>query len=122
MRLSPQQLEHLKQHLQAKFKNPCHICGSGNWQFDDSIFEVRQFMGGGISAEGLIKPVVAVTCGSCGHVVFLNAFATGVLRVEPAQQQSQQPAAQSSAQPTSGPSAAQASSKGEKKSKAEAKK
>lgn len=82
MRLSPQQVEHLKLHLQTKFKNPCHICGTGNWQFDDVIFELRQFMGGGVSTEGLIKPVIAVTCGDCGHVVTINAFAAGVLRVQ----------------------------------------
>jgi hypothetical protein len=120
MRLSPQQLEHLKQHLQSKFKNPCHICGSGNWQFDDTIFEVRQFMGGGVSTEGLIKPVVAVTCGDCGNVALINAFASGVLRVQPAAQQA--PQQQEPAAPTHETSSASTPPKSEKKTKPDSKK
>lgn len=82
MRLGPQQVEQLKQRLQTTFKNPCNVCGSGNWQFDDVIFELRQFMGGGATAEGVIKPAIAVTCGDCGNIVLINAFAAGALRVE----------------------------------------
>ena len=82
MRLTPQQVEQLKQRLQSTFKNPCHVCGSPNWQFDDVIFEIRQFMGGGVSNEGVIKPAVAVTCGDCGNLVLINAFNAGALRVQ----------------------------------------
>jgi hypothetical protein len=99
MRLAPQQVEQLKQRLQSTFKNPCQICGSPNWQFDDVIFEIRQFMGGGVSAEGVIKPAVAVTCGDCGNIVLINAFAAGALRVQQAAgaEQNQPQAAQPSA-------------------------
>lgn len=94
MRLGPQQVEQLKQRLQKTFKNPCHVCASGNWQFDDVIFEIRQFMGGGSTAEGVIKPAIAVTCGDCGNIVLINAFAAGALRVQ------QQAAGQQAGQPT----------------------
>jgi hypothetical protein len=104
MRLQPQQVEQLKQRLQSTFKNPCQICGSPNWQFDDVIFEIRQFMGGGVSAEGVIKPAVAVTCGDCGNIVLINAFAAGALRVQQTAQGNQPAAGQSST-----PSSAKAS-------------
>lgn len=101
MRLAPQQVEQLKQRLQSTFKNPCQICGSPNWQFDDVIFEIRQFMGGGVSAEGVIKPAVAVTCGDCGNIVLINAFAAGALRVQQQSTQGNQPAPGQSATPAS---------------------
>jgi hypothetical protein len=109
MRLAPQQVEQLKNVLQTKFKNPCHVCGSGNWQFDDVIFEVRQFMGGGVSNEGVIKPAVAVTCGDCGNIVLLNAFAVGALRVQQVpqgQQANTANTANAGGQPGAQPSAA----------------
>ena len=101
MRLAPQQVEQLKQRLQSTFKNPCQICGSPNWQFDDVIFEIRQFMGGGVSAEGVIKPAVAVTCGDCGNIVLINAFAAGALRVQQQSAQGNQPAPGQSPAPSS---------------------
>jgi hypothetical protein len=105
MRLAPQQVEQLKQRLQSTFKNPCQVCGSPNWQFDDVIFEIRQFMGGGVSAEGVIKPAVAVTCGDCGNIVLINAFAAGALRVQQPQGQGNQ-AATAGAQPSAAKPAA----------------
>lgn len=83
MRLNQEQMEQLKSHLQQNFRSACSICGGTNWQFDDTIFEIRQFMGGGISTEGLIKPAVAVTCSSCGQIVFVNAISAGVIRATP---------------------------------------
>jgi hypothetical protein len=108
MRLAPQQVEQLKQRLQSTFKNPCQICGSPNWQFDDVIFEIRQFMGGGVSAEGVIKPAVAVTCGDCGNIVLINAFAAGALRVQQQGQADQPAAGQTSTPSAAKPSAIQA--------------
>jgi hypothetical protein len=105
MRLAPQQVEQLKQRLQSTFKNPCQVCGSPNWQFDDVIFEIRQFMGGGVSAEGVIKPAVAVTCGDCGNIVLINAFAAGALRVQQSQGQGNQ-AQPAGAQPSAAKPAA----------------
>ena len=69
---------------------------------DDVIFEIRQFMGGGISNEGVIKPAVAVTCGDCGNIVLINAFSAGALRVQqnPAQQGQAPATAPSSAKPS----------------------
>ena len=82
MRLTPEQLDRLRQHLQTNFRGGCTVCGNPHWQFDDVIFELRQFAGGGFAADALIKPAIAVTCTNCGHIVMLNAIATGVIRIE----------------------------------------
>lgn len=82
MRLNQEQLEQLRRHLQANFRGGCTACGNPNWQFDDVIFELRQFVGGGISADSLIKPAIAVTCTNCGHIELINAITAGVIRIE----------------------------------------
>jgi hypothetical protein len=93
MRLNQEQVERLRQHLQQRLRGGCNACGNPNWQFDDVIFELRQFVGGGISADSLIKPLIAITCTNCGNVMLMNAIAAGVLRVE--QQAGSQPNQQS---------------------------
>ncbi len=95
MRISPDQLEHLRQHLQATFKGGCTVCGNPHWQFDDIIFELRQFVGGGISTEGMIKPVIAVTCSTCGHIIMINAINAGVIQIQQ-QDSGEEPARQES--------------------------
>ena len=49
---------------------------------DDSIFELREFHGGGIAAEGSLKPVVALTCNGCGHVLFMSPLTTGIIQMQ----------------------------------------
>jgi hypothetical protein len=82
MKLNKEQMQRLSEHLQKSFKQPCMVCGGTNWQFDDTLFELRQFMGGGISNQGLIKPAVAVTCATCAQIILVNAIAIGVLQVQ----------------------------------------
>ena len=82
MKLSVDQVNYLRSYLQNSIRGGCSLCGNTNWEFDDVLFELRQFMGGGVSTEGLIKPTVAVTCSGCGHIILLNALATGVIRLE----------------------------------------
>jgi hypothetical protein len=81
MQLNEEGMQRFQQHLQNTLRNPCGICGSGNWQFDDTVFELRQFAGGGLATGGTIKPIVSITCNGCGNVVFMNALTTGIVRV-----------------------------------------
>jgi len=121
MRLNQEQLQQLANHLQHNFRSACTICGSTNWQFDDTIFEIRQFMGGGISTEGLIKPAVAVTCSGCGQIVLVNAIAAGVVRVvqdnQTAPEQTNVAAAQPAEEPVAETQAAEAPATTKSKSK-----
>ncbi|MBI2175021.1 MAG: hypothetical protein HYU33_07475 [Candidatus Omnitrophica bacterium] len=57
----------------------CAQCGVGNWQIQDSLFELRQFSGGGLVVGGPLIPVVPVTCANCGNTVLVNAILAGVL-------------------------------------------
>lgn len=98
MRLQPPQLDLLRRYLETHFKNPCHVCGTGNWQFDDVLFELRQLMAPNPNQpqQTIVKPLVAVTCNTCGNVTMLNAMQTGVIQVAPpdaGQQQQAQPQA-----------------------------
>ena len=91
MQLNPEGRARFQAHLQNVLRQPCSVCGSGNWQMDDSIFELREFHGGGLAAEGSLKPVVAITCQSCGHVLFMSPLTTGIVRLEQAQTSASEP-------------------------------
>ncbi len=86
MKLGPEQMQILHQHLSNTLKNPCALCGTNNWIFDDAIFEVRQFQGGQINTGGLLKPMVSITCTNCGAVSFINAFKADVIRLQQQEQ------------------------------------
>jgi len=88
MVLNPEGRARFQQHLQTTLRQACSVCGTGNWQVEDAIFELREFTGGGVAVEGSVKPVLAMTCNGCGHVVFMSPLKTGIISV-PQQQQPQ---------------------------------
>src|SRR5262249_46514106 len=58
----------------------CSLCGNTNWTVDTTVYEMREFLGGGlIMGGGAIVPVIILTCTTCGHMNLLNAVALGVL-------------------------------------------
>jgi len=71
----------LIRHLNEKWGagRKCPQCGVGNWQVQDSLFELRQFGGGGLVVGGPLIPVVPVTCANCGNTVLVNAILAGVV-------------------------------------------
>lgn len=69
-------------HLQSFLRNPCSVCGMGNWQAEDAIFELREFVGGGVAAQGAVKPVLAMTCNNCGHTVFMSPLKAGIISMQ----------------------------------------
>jgi RNase P subunit RPR2 len=71
----------LVMHLKDKWKGrPCQMCGIGNWNVSDSIFELREYNNGDlIVGGGPIMPVVPVTCDNCGNTVFVNAIRAGLI-------------------------------------------
>ncbi len=67
-------------HLQSFLRNPCSVCGTGSWQVEDAIFELREFMGDAPQQQQMsLKPVLAMTCNGCGHVVFMSPLKTGII-------------------------------------------
>ena len=58
----------------------CPMCHSGTWQISDSIFSLPEYMGGLFPGRGgAIFPVIPISCGNCGYVIFFNAIQLGIL-------------------------------------------
>jgi len=68
-------------HLEKKWQGkPCPMCGVGNWNVQDSSYELREYHGGNIViGGGPIIPVVPVVCTNCGNTILVNAIIAGVV-------------------------------------------
>ena len=70
-------LVHLKEKWQGR---TCPLCGVGNWNISDSVYELREFHGGSlVLGSGPIVPVVPVTCSNCGNTIMVNALLSGAV-------------------------------------------
>jgi hypothetical protein len=68
-------------HLRQKWAGrPCQMCGVGNWNVQETTFELREFNEGNLVVGGVpIIPVVPVICSNCGNTVLVNALSAGVI-------------------------------------------
>ena len=65
-------------------RRACSICGNNNWILNDTIFEMREFMGGDMVIGGTaIMPMISVSCTECGHTRFISAIRMGVITPNP---------------------------------------
>jgi hypothetical protein len=74
--------EEIIKHLTEKWKGrSCPMCGTGNWNVQEKVFELREFNNGGMVVGGNmpIIPVVPVTCDNCGNSVMVNAIIAGAV-------------------------------------------
>lgn len=70
-------LSHLKEKWGGR---PCPLCGIGNWNVSDSVYELREFHDGNlVLGSGPIVPVVPVTCSNCGNTIMVNALLSGAV-------------------------------------------
>ena len=76
MKLNNEQQEKLITKLNQVWKNKiCEICGQKNWKIDDILFELREFHGGRtVLGSGAIKPLLTISCTSCGNIKIMNAI------------------------------------------------
>jgi hypothetical protein len=67
----------------------CSMCGRNQLNVADRVFELREFNGGNlvVGGEASICPVIPVTCANCGHIVFVNAIAAGIVQANPIPEQ-----------------------------------
>lgn len=75
------------QHLVNKWgeKKKCPMCNQSSWWISDTVYEMREFHGGGlVLGAGPIIPIITVACQNCGNTIFINAIVAGV--VEPAKE------------------------------------
>ncbi|HET6400989.1 MAG TPA: hypothetical protein VFH95_06270 [Candidatus Kapabacteria bacterium] len=87
MQLNSEGRERFKAHLQTFLRQPCSVCGTGSWQAEDAIFELREFMGDARQQQISVKPVLAMTCNGCGHIVFMSPLKTGIIGTPQATEQ-----------------------------------
>jgi hypothetical protein len=68
-------------YLKSKWEGrACPLCGVGNWNVSESIFELREFNKEAFVIGGApIVPVIPVTCANCGNTVLVNAIISGAL-------------------------------------------
>jgi hypothetical protein len=58
----------------------CKVCGQEQWTYDTTVYELREFLAGGLRiGGGGIVPCVVMTCVNCGNMNLINAVALGVL-------------------------------------------
>ena len=81
MKLTKEQQEQLVTQLNKIWGNKiCEVCGQSRWMIDDTLFELREFHGGRtIIGSGAIKPVITLSCNSCGNTKFMNAILIGLV-------------------------------------------
>ena len=80
-KLTYEQWEKISQYLTDRFKNkPCYVCDSNSWAIYDDIFalvgsdSVRDFANHSLdSEEARFIELVAIKCGTCGHVITFDA-------------------------------------------------
>ena len=59
----------------------CESCGSSNWSYDNRVYEIREFTGGGLNIGGAsIAPFLIVTCGTCANTRFHNVISAGLMK------------------------------------------
>lgn len=64
------------------YPRKCQLCGNLTWNVNDRPMELRECMGGVmvIGGDTQYMPVIVITCGNCGNSIFLNGFATGIMK------------------------------------------
>ncbi len=67
-------------HLRVKWAGrPCVMCGVGNWNIQESTYELREFNEGNMVIGGPIIPVIPVVCTNCGNTILVNAIVAKVI-------------------------------------------
>ncbi|MBU3681702.1 MAG: hypothetical protein FGM16_07165 [Flavobacterium sp.] len=81
MKLNKEEQETLVTKLNQVWKIKfCEVCNQTNWMIDDTLFELREFHGGRtVLGSGAIKPLITISCNSCGNTKMMNAIQLGLV-------------------------------------------
>jgi len=73
-------------HLRNKWQGKtCPMCQIGNWNVQESTFQLTEFNEGGMVIGGPVIPVIPVICNNCGNTILINAITAGLVKpAEPA--------------------------------------
>ena len=82
MKLSEEQKSQMLKRLDEVWgaEKICPVCHHNEWAVFDTIYEIREFVGGGMNVgRGAVIPCVAVTCKNCSNTLFFNAIKLGLV-------------------------------------------
>ena len=83
MRITEKQLQSVLKNLKSgKGYQKCIMCGDDTWNVADTLFELREYRGGGLSTRSAVLPMIIVTCNTCGCMHFVNAISLGLVTHE----------------------------------------
>jgi len=80
MKLSEEQKRQMLKRLDEVLgaEQICPVCRHNEWAVYDTVFEIREFVGGGINV-GTVIPCIVVTCKHCSNTLFFNAIKLGLV-------------------------------------------
>lgn len=58
------------------------MCGVGDWNVQDSTYQLLEYNQGAMVIGGPVIPVIPVVCTNCGNTILINAIIAGVLKPE----------------------------------------
>lgn len=60
----------------------CPLCQGRNWGTGDTLYELRRFSQRA-ALGGPVAPLVLISCGDCGYIMFLSALKAGLVQTQP---------------------------------------
>ncbi len=79
MEINISQKEEIVRTLHDLWDSKCPLCNKNDWNFPNSLFELREFQGGNLMVgKSYLIPLIPITCNVCGNTVLLNAIKLGV--------------------------------------------
>ncbi|MFA5753995.1 MAG: hypothetical protein WCX77_04130 [Candidatus Paceibacterota bacterium] len=80
MTLNGEQQKIVLEKLKYFIHKSCDVCSGKEWVLSPTIFEVREFSGGGFETGGKnqVFPLIALSCKSCGYTHYFNTILMGI--------------------------------------------
>jgi len=80
MKLTAEQTTRALNALQHFAPIECSVCKHKEWAINDYLFEVRDFLGGGLTVDrAIVIPLVVLNCKTCSNTLLFNAVQLGVV-------------------------------------------
>jgi hypothetical protein len=68
------------EHLRTKWGGrSCPMCSAGNWNVQDSTYQLIEFNQAGFVIGGPVIPVIPIVCSNCGNTILVNAITAGIV-------------------------------------------